>query len=392
MQKKIRRASIFGLVVIVLIILISESIKDEVPKVAKIDSTSDLPLGEIKEYRVESGDTFAEVMTNMGIPYDEALAILNASKDVFDFTKMNTDKLLKFVFVNQAFAAMEYPLNSDKVIHVKKQNNSFEVTEEDIPYTIDTATAKGTITDSLFAAAQNVGVEDKVTLKLADIFSSDIDFATDIQDGDSFSVVYEKRKLDGKPAGAGRVLAANFTNDGKTYTAFRYNDKFYNENGESLTRQFLRSPLNYAYISSGFSYKRTNPVTKQVTPHRAIDYAADSGTPVIATADGIVTVAGNKGGLGITIELKHGNYLTQYAHLSSLAKGIKKGVDVFQGDVIGYVGSTGISTGPHLQYAMFNNGNPINPLDTDFSRSKPIVDSEKTSFMNMRDSLIYQLQ
>ncbi len=384
MRKKILVASVIGLIAVIPIISVkvggSESIKQEIPEVATIKPSTDLPLGEIKEYKVEAGDTFAQVMTDMEVPYDEALAILNASKDVFDFTKMNAGKLLKFVFVNQAFAAMEYPLNSDTVIPVKKQNDSLEATEEDIPYTIETTTANGAITDSLFLAAQQVGVEDKVTLKLADIFSSDIDFATDIRDGDSFSIVYEKRTLDGKPAGAGRVLAAKFTNDGKTYTAFRYNDKFYNESGESLARQFLRSPLNYAYISSGFSYKRTNPVTKQVTPHRAIDYAADSGTPVIATADGIVTTAGSKGGLGITVELKHGNYLTQYAHLSDIAKGVKRGAEVFQGDVIGYVGSTGISTGPHLQYAMFNNGNPINPLDTDFSRSEPIADSDKESF------------
>ena len=396
MQKKILVASVIGLMAVIPIISLkvggSESVKATNQDTVVSKSLSDLPVGEVKEYQVQKGDTFAGVMTNMGIQYDEALAIMESSKDTFDFTKINAGKFLKLVFVNQAFAAMEYPLNSDTVIHVKKEDDSFRITEEDIPYTVEIATAKGTITDSLFTAAQDVGVEDKVTLKLADIFSSDIDFATDIQDGDSFSVVYEKRTLDGKPAPAGKVLAAKFTNGVTTYTAFRYNDKFYNEDGESLTRQFLKSPLNYARISSGFSYKRTNPVTKQVTPHRAIDYAASAGTPVIATADGTVSVAGSKGGLGITVELKHGEYLTQYAHLSDIVDGIKKGVDVTQGDIIGYVGSTGISTGPHLQYAMFKNGNPINPLDTDFSRSKPIADSEKTSFVNMRDSVIYRLQ
>lgn len=365
----------------------SEGKKEAQPQVLSIQSPSDLPLGEIKEYQVQSGDTFAGVMNDMGIPYDEALAIMSSSKDIFDFTKINAGKLLKLVFVNQAFAAMEYTLNSDTVIHVKKENDSFKITEEDIPYVIDTTNARGTITDSLFVAAQEVGVEDKVTLKLADIFSSDIDFATDVQKGDSFSLVYEKRSLDGKPASAGKVLAAKFTNNGVTYSAIRYNDKFYNENGESLARQFLKSPLNYARISSGFSFKRTNPVTKQVTPHRAIDYAADSGTPVIATADGKVTVAGSKGGLGITVEIKHGNYLTQYAHLSGIAKDVKKGVDVVQGDIIGYVGSTGISTGPHLQYAMFENGSPINPLTTEFPRGESLADQEKDSFNSLKNKI-----
>ncbi|MDQ5949558.1 MAG: hypothetical protein QG563_64, partial [Patescibacteria group bacterium] len=237
MRKNILVASVLGLMVIVPIISLkvtgSESVKDTNQDVVVAKSLSDLPAGEVKEYQVQKGDTFAGVMTNMGIQYDDALAIMNSSKDTFDFTKINAGKFLKFVFVNEAFAAMEYPLNSDTVIHVKREDDSFKITEEDIPYNIEMTTAKGTITDSLFVAAQDVGVEDKVTLKLADIFSSDIDFATDIQDGDSFSVVYEKRTLDGKPASAGKVLGAKFTNDGTTYTAFRYNDKFYNEDGES---------------------------------------------------------------------------------------------------------------------------------------------------------------
>lgn len=357
----------------------------ELTKDTVLQTSSDLPVGEIKEYEVQPGDTFAEVMENMSIPYDDTLAILNSSKDIFDFTKINTGKLLKLVFINRAFAAMEYNLNSDRVIHVKKEDNSFKITEEQIPYLVETATVQGVITDSLFAAAQDVGIEDKVTLELADVFSSDVDFATDIREGDSFSVVYEKRSLDNKYVGSGKVLAARFTNDGKTYMAFRYNDKFYNENGESVARQFLKSPINYARISSGFSYKRTNPVTKQVTPHRAIDYAAGAGTPVIATADGKATIAGSKGDLGITVELKTGNYLTQYAHLSSIAKGIKKGVDVAQGDVIGYVGSTGVSTGPHLQYAMFKNGNPINPLTADFSRGESIKETETKAFAEIKN-------
>lgn len=343
-------------------------------------TASDLPKGDVREYEIKKGDTFAEVMNAQGVSYSDALAILDAAKEVFDFTTVGAGKILKFVFVNEAFAAMEYPLNSETVVHVKREANIYTATKEAIQYEVTESAAKGTITDSLFMAAQKAGIEDKVTLEIADIFSSDIDFATDIREGDSFAVVYEKRSLDGKDAGAGKVMAARFTNGGTTYTAYRYNDKFYDADGNSVARQFLKSPLNYARISSGYSYQRTNPVTKQVTPHRAIDYAADSGTPVIATADGKVITAGSKGGLGITVELKHGGYMTQYAHLSKIAKDVKTGVTVSQGDVIGYVGSTGISTGPHLQYAMFNDGNPINPLTTDFPRGDAISQSEKQSF------------
>ncbi len=370
----------------------SDGKKEAQPQVLSIQSPSDLPLGEVKEYQVQSGDTFAGVMNDMGIPYDEALAIMSSSKDVFDFTKINAGKLLKLVFVNQAFAAMEYTLNSDTVIHVKKENDSFKITEEEIPYVIEVVTATGSIKDSLFTAAAEVGVEDKVTLKLADTFSWDVDFATDIREGDSFSIVYEKRSLDGKPAGAGRLLAAKFTNSGKEYSGFRYKDAFYDSEGISLARQFVKSPLSYSYISSGYANYRVNPVTRKVETHFAIDYAASAGTPVIATAKGDVVYAANKGGLGITVELQHsGGYKTQYAHLSKIAKNVKNNATVEQGDVIGYVGSTGISTGPHLQYAMYKNGEKVNPLAIDTPKGESVGSSEVNQFNMVKDEYMAKL-
>lgn len=399
-----KKFAIFGLTGVFVVALLGITIKPEVLEVQNTPqpaaasaakpakAINDLPAGEVLEYQVQKGDTFAAVLTEQGVPYSETLSILDAAKDVFDFTTVGAGKILKFVFVNEALAAVEYPLDSYTVVHVKKQSDGFSASKEDIPYELVETSAKGVITDSLFMAAKNAGVEDKVILEVADAFSSDIDFATDIREGDSFSVVYEKRTLGGNEAGAGKMLAARFTNDGKTYTAFRYGDKFYDENGDSLARQFLKSPLSYARISSGFSYQRTNPVTKQVTPHRAIDYAADSGTPVIATADGKVITAGSKGGLGITVELKHGGYMTQYAHLSKIATDVETGATVTQGDVIGYVGSTGISTGPHLQYAMFDEGNPINPLTAEFPRSESLADSERASFADIKNNLAGQLQ
>ncbi len=393
MKVPMRKITLFALTGVFVATLVTISFKTQSIEVTNITpivsakSISDLPKGAVKEYEIQPGDTFVDVLTDQGVPYTEAFSILESAKNVFDFTKIGAGRLLKLVFVNEAFAAIEYQIDSDSVVHVKKESDAFDVRKEEIPYEVKKVVAKGTITNSLFLAAENAGMEDKVTLELADVFSSDIDFATDVREGDSFSVVYEKRSLDGEDAGAGKVLAAKFTNRGTTYTAFRYNDKFYDAGGNSIARQFLKSPLNYARISSGYSYKRTNPVTKQVTPHRAIDYAADAGTPVIATADGKVTMAGTKGGLGITVEIKHGSYLTQYAHLSKIAKDVKNGSMVTQGDVIGYVGSTGISTGPHLQYAMFEDGNPINPQTTDSPRGGSLSDSEKESFASVKNKL-----
>ncbi len=388
---KIKWVVLVGIVMLV-IPVISIKIKGSEPETIKrfvVKPSSDLPEGQIKEYEVKAGDTFVKALNEQGVPYEEATSILTYSKEVFDFAKINTGKLLKLVFVNEVFAAMEYPLNSDEIIHVKKDNDGFKVTKEDIPYVAKTVTAKGIITDSLFVSGESVGLEDKTILKLADIFSSDIDFTTDIQENDSFSLVYEKRMLNGKDVSDGKILAAKFINSGIIYTAFRYNDKYYSEDGQPLVRQFLKSPLSYARISSGFTYNRKHPITKQVKPHRAIDYAAPKGTPVITTSDGKVTTASLKGGLGITIEIKHGNYLTQYAHLSKIANGIKNGTDVAQGDIIGYVGSTGTSTGPHLQYAMLKDGNPINPQTTDFPRGKSIQDSEMADFNAIKSQFLF---
>lgn len=390
MHKKILLASIAAVLAIGAITTLTVTTQKSVekpPESIAIKPAGDLPLGDTREYEIKAGDTFAGIMGNLGIPYDQSLSIMESSEKIFDLTKINAGKFLKVIFINEAFAAMEYAINSDTVIHVKKAEDDFVVTKEDIPYTVETAVARGTITDSLFVAAQDAGVEDKAILELTDVFSSQVDFATDVHEGDSFSLVYEKRYLDGKPAGAGKVLAATFNNSGSTYTAFRYNDKFYDENGGSLARQFLKSPLNYARISSVFSNKRRNPVTKQLLPHLAVDYAAQTGTPIVAPADGKVVTAGWKGSFGNFIELKHGNYQTQYAHLSKFAKGIKSGTSVVQGQTIGYVGSTGRSTGPHLHYIMLKNGKAINPLTAEFERKEPLPDSEKSDFGSVKDSL-----
>lgn len=378
---------VIGSILIATVTLVSGKIVTKEPTLIETQQSASVEQKKVAEYEIKPGDTFANILASFKVPYDQAVAIMSSSKEAFDFTKIQTGKVIKLIFINEVFASVEYPLTSETVVIVIKEQDTFKATTKQIPYELQNVATQGTITDSLFVSAQNAGIADKVTMEIADIFSSDIDFATDIRNGDSFSVVYEKRSLDGKDAGAGNVLAARFTNGGKTYTSFRYADKFYDSDGNSIIRQFIKSPLNYARISSGYSYQRTNPVTKQVTPHRAIDYAADTGTPVVATADGKVITAGSKGGLGITVELKHAGYITQYAHLSKIAPGVKNGANVTQGDVIGYVGSTGISTGPHLQYAMFENGNPLNPLTAEFPRGESIPASKKQDFATTKNKL-----
>ncbi len=356
------------------------------------ESVAGVALDEkIVEYEIKPGDTAVAVLNTQGVGKEESLAVITASKGVFDFAQIQAGKILTFRFVNEALAAVEYPLSRETVVIVEKANDIYRATTTPIEYDTEEVVARGTIVDSLFLAGLDAGMDDAVIMELADVFSSDIDFVTDIRDGDSFVVVYEKRSRNGEDAGSGHILGASFTNDTKVYSAFRFNDAYYDSEGISKARQFLKSPLSYGRISSGFSYKRTNPVTKQVTPHRAIDYAAPAGTPVIATGKGTVVTAGSKGDLGITVELQHGTYKTQYAHLSRIATDVKKGVDVAQGEVVGYVGSTGISTGAHLQYAFFENGTPINPLTAEFSAGDPVSENEQQDFERVRDAIISKL-
>ena len=363
---------------------------ESIPEVTPVSEQS---ATEVREIEIQPGDTFSTIMEEFDVPSSEQSSILVAVQDVYDFTKLQAGKLMHVVFAQDALASIDYDLSDDKKIVVENVNGDFVAKEESVEYDITETVRSATIESSLFVDGADVGLSDKTLVELAELFQWDIDFTTDIQVGDSFTVLYEERQTkDGEEANAEKILAAQFTNQGETYDAYYFKTTeevsgYYSGEGESVERQFLSSAISVGYISSGFSYSRVNPVTKQVTPHRAIDYAAPHGTPVVATADGEVSVAGSKGGLGITVEIEHGQYLSQYAHLSKIATGIKRGVSVSQGDIIGYVGSTGISTGPHLQYAFFKDGAPINPLTADLPTGETLSKEYEEAFKAEKDRL-----
>tara|TARA_B100000508_G_scaffold130011_1_gene116811 strand:+ start:2006 stop:3268 length:1263 start_codon:yes stop_codon:yes gene_type:complete len=363
---------------------------ESIPEVTPVSEQS---ATEVREIEIQPGDTFSTIMEEFDVPSSEQSSILVAVQDVYDFTKLQAGKLMHVVFAQDALASIDYDLSDDKKIVVENVNGDFVAKEESVEYDITETVRSATIESSLFVDGADVGLSDKTLVELAELFQWDIDFTTDIQVGDSFTVLYEERQTkDGEEANAGKILAAQFTNQGETYDAYYFKTTeevsgYYSGEGESVERQFLSSAISVGYISSGFSYSRVNPVTKQVTPHRALDYAAPHGTPVVATADGEVSVAGSKGGLGITVEIEHGQYLSQYAHLSKIATGIKRGVSVSQGDIIGYVGSTGISTGPHLQYAFFKDGAPINPLTADLPTGETLSKEYEEAFKAEKDRL-----
>ncbi len=397
MKIYIKRYKLIAIFALVCTLLISGVLASVYAQQSVIVNDSEKPLStitplqrdtpkETKEYVIEKGDTFPGIMNSFGLSGSDAVKMIEASKKIYDFTKIKTGQIFKIVFVQDVVDSVEYVITDHKMVEIEKRGDEFIAKESDIKYEIQPTTAEATIHSSLFTDGSAAGLEDKTIMEFADLFGWDADFTTDIREGDSFKVIYEKRTLDGKPAKSGKILAAWFENQGQKYWAVLYkdpdgNEKYYDLEGKSVARQFLKSALDYKYVTTNFTNRRINPVTKKIEAHYAVDFAASQGTPVVALGDGKVSYAGWKGGYGNNIEIKHGgSYLTQYAHLSKFAKDVDVGTSVKQGQVIGYVGSTGISTGPHLHFAIRKNGNPLDPLKLKLPEGEAIKAAWKEDF------------
>lgn len=344
------------------------------------EDEKDTEVVEVEEFElctIGEGDIPAEVFSEYGkFDANDTAAMLEAADEVYDFTNLKIGQDLRFYFPAKGESdfggddkaiRMEYDCNTEKKIIVERNGDEFDVREEKIEYEVTQETVRGKIENFFYVDAMDAGLSEATVLEVGDIFAFNIDFTTEIRVGDEFVFVYEKRKRDGEEAPDGRILAAKFVNDGKTHYAYYYDNNgdggYYDGDGHVLERQFLKAPLSYRRITSGFTGARLHPITRRVTAHYQIDYAAPTGTPVVASARGTVTSAGYAGGWGNIVRLKHDNgYTTHYAHLSQFAKGVRSGTKVSQGQVVGYVGSTGWSTGPHLDYGMKLDGKPINPL------------------------------
>ncbi len=245
----------------------------------------------------------------------------------------------------------------------------------------------GSVTSSLFEAVESAGADAALAVRLAEIFQWDVDFLRDLREGDSFVVVAEEQRVDGAFFEWGTIYAARFVNQGKPLNAVAYPDAdghlgYYDFEGHPLRKQFLRSPLKFSRITSRFSSSRFHPVLKRAMPHYGVDYGAPVGTPAHATADGVVTFAGRNGGAGNMVTVRHANgYETNYLHLSRFGPGVRRGVRVGQGQVVGLVGATGLATGPHLDYRVKLNGRWINPLRIASPPAKPLTGSRLTRYL-----------
>lgn len=359
---------------------------------AVVDVNPKAKYSKILNYTVSSGDIPAEVFSAQGkLDANDTVSLLLASKEIYDFTNIKVGKTLRFYFENENRATrIEYDRDTERVIIIDRSGNNFSVREEKIDYTVSQEIASGTIDNFFYVDAMEAGLSESTVLEVGDIFSFDIDFTTEIQTGDSFSIIYEKRLREGEKAPDGKILAGKFINISVPFYAYYFNNNgkggYYDGDGRVLERQFLKAPLSYRHISSGFTGARMHPITRKVSAHYQIDYAAPTGTPVVASARGTVTSASWSGGWGNMVRLEHDNgYTTHYGHLSAFAKGLRAGARVERGQLIGYVGSTGWSTGPHLDYGIKLNGTPVNPLKLDMPKGEPLSGDSMKQFEEIKN-------
>ena len=357
------------------------------PLAASLDSHSDLHA---REVRIQRGDTVHGLLAAMNIHDEDLVQFLRQSREADAmFRQLIPGKTLTAQITAQGeLHSLHFPLNGRKgeTLAIQRTSSGLAAEIRDLPLDNGVVLQTATINHSLFGAADDAGIPDNVASQLADIFGGDIDFHRDLRKGDRFSVIYETASHMGRSVRNQRILAAEFVNDGKPYRAFWFQGKdgsggYYTEDGHNVRKAFLRSPLEFSRITSGFSNARYHPVLKETRAHRGIDYGAPTGTRVKTTSDGVVEFAGIQGGYGKVVMVRHtGNRMTVYGHLSGFAQGMRKGQRVSQGDVIGYVGATGIATGPHLHYEFRVAGVHRNPLTIALPEGAPISAGQLAEF------------
>jgi murein DD-endopeptidase MepM/ murein hydrolase activator NlpD len=340
----------------------------------------------VREERIQRGDTVASLFARLQISDAEALQLVRTNRQVRGLHQLVPGRTVRATTTADGkLIGLRY-LNGGILLSLDRSDAGFIVKEEEAQVERRLLMKAADIKLSLFGASDAAGMSDAIAMQVADIFSTDIDFHRDLRKGDRFSVAYEVFYHHGEPVKTGRVLAAEFVNQGKTYQAvyFDYAQNeggYYTLDGRNLRKQFLRSPLEFSRITSGFSLSRLHPILQSWRSHKGIDYGAPTGTRVKATGDGVVDFVGSQGGYGNVVVLRHqSKYTTWYGHLSGFAKGLRKGKRVSQGEVIAYVGATGLATGPHLHYEFRINDVHQNPLRVAMPEAPPITPELKPRF------------
>ncbi len=349
-------------------------------------------------FDIKSGDTLSSLFKKAGFNDGTMLSVIHGEGEADKLQRLYAGETIRFAIGSEGeLAAVELQRSRLETLKINIQEGIYTGQTEVREPEPKPAYASGTIDGSLYLAAREAGLNDRLTMELSGIFGWDIDFVYDVRKGDQFEVVYEELYLDGEKFSTGRILSARFVNRGEENIALLYTDSngdsdYYTPDGKSMRKAFLRTPID-ARISSSFNLQRRHPVLDVVRPHEGTDYAAPPGSPIKAAGNGRVQFSGWKGGYGRTIVLKHGdNITTLYAHMSRIAEGMKNGARVKQGQTIGYVGSSGMVTGPHLHYEFRVNGSPRNSRTVKLPDAQPIPATEMARFKKHTEQQVAQFE
>jgi murein DD-endopeptidase MepM/ murein hydrolase activator NlpD len=348
---------------------------------------------------VRPGDSLARIFERAGIPARVLATVLDAGPVATGLKRIYPGHTLIFETADDgSLARLTYLPSRLESVVFERDGDAFTATAIKHEPTRVTTYREGVIEHSLFVAGQKAGLDDELTMRLAQIFQWDVDFVLDIRKGDAFHVLFEELYVDDDLVGYGDILAADFRNQGTLHRAVRYvlpdgRTDFFDPEGRSMRKAFLRAPVDFRRISSEFNLRRMHPLHKRSMPHRGIDYAAPTGTPVLASGDGRVQTASRNTASGNHVVIRHGEqFTTKYLHLSRFGKGIRGGVRVRQGQVIGYVGATGWATGPHLHYEFLVNGAHKNPRTVELPHASPVPADQRDGFLRQTTPLLALLE
>ncbi|MBB1349106.1 MULTISPECIES: peptidoglycan DD-metalloendopeptidase family protein [unclassified Pseudoalteromonas] len=353
-----------------------------------------LPEYDFVDHKVKNGDNLAIIFKRAGFSAQTLHKLINTNAETRKLTKIHPGEILSFATAEDgSLAQLRYVISKTDTLFVTlNEEGNYDTAIDSKEIETLTKTAGGEISNNFWTSAIAAGLSERQIMNFADIFGWDVDFANDIRKGDVFGLIYESHYVDGEFIGTGKIIAAEFVNQDQRFAAIRHTDgNFYTPEGRSMKKAFLRAPVSFKYISSSFNPKRLHPVTGQVRAHRGIDFAARTGTPVVASGNGKVVKAGYSKYNGNYVFISHGTqYVTKYLHLNK--KLVKTGQKVKQGQQIGTVGSTGRVTGAHLHYEFLVNGVHRNPKTVKLPKSEPLPRSELAKFKPIADNFIAQLE
>lgn len=363
-------------------------VKESAPARDEFGFISD--LYEVEEHTIKRNQTFSQILSQYGAPVESITAVVEKAKPVFDIRQLQTGKSYRVYRSTKGISQFVY--QDSPIRYIVFDLEKLSVREGKRPVVVKRQTVGGRIQSSLYGALEENGIQPQMAVKLAEIYAWQIDFFR-LQPGDAFKVAYEEEFVDGQSVGIRAVLASRFTHADEDFFAFRFEQDgrvdYFDENGNGLRKAMLKSPLEFGRMTSGYSLKRFHPVQKRYKAHLGTDYAAPTGTPIHSTGDGVVLEASRTKGNGNYVKIRHNStYTTAYLHMSRIEKGMRPGVHVKQNQVIGYVGSTGLATGPHVCYRLWKNGVQIDSRNEKLPPSEPVLAQNRLEFFQSRDSLI----